>query len=89
MPKDHDLSAMPLDELWRAHQMIAQVLFERLMARHRQLDEKLTILQRGLTAPVAGADDPVWTRAARRAGLPTRKPGSATAKDLALEKAES
>ena len=63
MSKDEYLSAMPLDELWRVHEKISQLLFERLMAEHRRLDEKLAILQRRLFAPAAGEDDPTSTKA--------------------------
>jgi hypothetical protein len=91
MSRDDDLFAMPLDELWRAHQMISQLLFERLMARHRQLDEKLTLLQRPLSVPEVGADDPMWTKASgpAAAGKPVKKPGNGAAKHIVLEKAES
>ena len=89
--EDDDFLAMPLDELWRVHEEISQLLFERLTAQYRQLDEKLAILQHRLVAAAAGEDNPGSTKASRRpAGSKAlKKPDSRTAKHMAPEKMDS
>ena len=89
--ENDDFLAMPLDELWRVHEEISQLLFERLTAQHRQLDEKLAILQHRLVTAAAGEDNPRSTKAPRRPAVSKalKKPESRTAKDVAPEKVES
>jgi DNA-binding protein H-NS len=47
-----DLEAMPLDDLWALHEQISTVLSKRILAEKRQLEDRLSQLNRG---KVAGA----------------------------------
>ena len=49
-----DLEAMPLDDLWALHEQISIVLSKRILAEKRQLEDRLTQLNRG---KVTGASD--------------------------------
>jgi hypothetical protein len=90
MSTDYDLSAMSLDELWLVQKQVAQLLFARLTAQNQQLDAQLAIVQRRLSDPSAGADDPRPTKAARRSatGKPIKKPDSRADEPVVSEKSE-
>jgi DNA-binding protein H-NS len=45
-----DLEAMPLDDLWALHEQISTVLSKRILAEKRQLEDRLTQLNRGKIA---------------------------------------
>lgn len=48
-----DLEEMPLDDLWRLHEQITNVLSTRILAEKRQLERRLVLLNRGKPAQVS------------------------------------
>src|SRR5271166_3777228 len=42
-----DLEGMPLDDLWRLHEQISNVLSMRIIAEKRQLEKRLVLLNHG------------------------------------------
>jgi DNA-binding protein H-NS len=51
------LELMPLDELWSLHEQISIVLSKRILAEKRQLDARLSQLNRGRIAEAAVSVD--------------------------------
>jgi len=48
--EDLDLKSMPLDDLWRLHEQISNILSERIVAEKLQLENRLLWLQHGKAA---------------------------------------
>jgi DNA-binding protein H-NS len=52
-----DLEGMPVDELWSLHEQISLVLSKRIIAEKRQLEDRLSRLNRGMIAEGADSVD--------------------------------
>jgi DNA-binding protein H-NS len=52
-----DLEGMPVDELWSLHEQISLVLSKRIIAEKRQLEDRLSRLNRGMIAEAAVSVD--------------------------------
>ncbi|KRR03114.1 H-NS family nucleoid-associated regulatory protein [Bradyrhizobium valentinum] len=60
------LEAMPLDDLWSLHEQLTALLSKRIIAEKRQLEERLTQLNRGKIAQASAAVEVKSTKAGRK-----------------------
>jgi len=60
--KTLDLEVMPLDNLWELHERISIVLSKRILTEKRQLEGRLTQLNRGKVAGTSARSNPKSSR---------------------------
>lgn len=66
MTKKFDLDAMSVDEMWRLHEKIGQVLSVRLTSEKRELEKRLAKLRRENESHAASAEATAMPRERRK-----------------------
>jgi len=66
MNKKFDLDAMSVDEMWRLHEKIGQLLSVRLTSEKRELEKRLAKLRRENETPASSAESTAVPRERRK-----------------------